>query len=189
MKGNPRCAAILALAACSVLAGCAPAARVAGLKAASTENAAPVPRASDAVPASCRFSVESMRDLREQAHLGSLGVTQVDGNDFVKWLGAGIAGMPEYSAGPAPVALNFEILRAYIQGLGTLKSAHLVVRVKVSGDKARPFEKLYRGVDNSINWNNSESEIQSAFERAVTHLKQQISSDLPGLCGKASPPA
>jgi hypothetical protein len=163
--------------ACSLLAGCA-AERIAGMKPATPRAAAQTALQADG----CRFTVKAIDDRREHASLGSLGRTQVGGEGFADWFASGIAAIPAYTSDEAPIALRIEVLKAYIQGLATLKSANLVVRVQVDVNGA-PFQsKTYRGVDGSINWANTESEIQAAFDSALAHLRLQMGTDLDGLC-------
>jgi len=172
-------ATAITVACMAGLAGCA-ADRVQGVKpgqAAATAPAGPVP--------SCRFSVKAVVDSRDQADLGSLFKTRVDGEGFAQWFADGIASIPGHATTPAPVELHIEVLKAYIQSLGTAKSANLVVKVKVAGDGAIPSTKTYRGVDASINWSNSESEVQAAFDAALASLRQQMSTDLAGWCKAA----
>ncbi len=174
-------AAALAVACTAGLAGCA-ADRVVGVKsgaAAATLPAGP--------PPSCRFSVKAITDLRGHAGLGTLVNTRVDGAGFAQWFAEGVAAVPGNTAAPgtAPVELHIEVLKAYIQSLGTAKSANLVVKVSVTGEGAVPSAKTYRGVDASINWSNSESEVQAAFDAALASLRQQMSADAAGWCKAA----
>ena len=162
------------------LAGCA-ADRVTGIRAAS-----PSAVSAEAAAPACRFAVKSIDDRRDQASLGTVGFTKVEGDDFSRWFADGIAAMPGYSREAAPIELRIEVLKAYIHSLGTLKSANIVVKVTVADGGAPPTTKMFRGVDGSTNWSSSESEIQVAFDRALVHLRQQMSAELAGLCPRAA---
>jgi hypothetical protein len=166
-----------AAAACALAAGCA-AERVAGVKPSTAQPA----RTPAAETGACRFTVTAIDDRREQASLGSVGHTRVDGEGFTAWFANGIAAIPGYAGDGAPIELRVEVLKAYVQSLATLKSANLVVRVQVAAAGAPPRVKTYRGVDGSTNWNSTENEIQAAFDAALANLKQQIGADLDGLC-------
>ncbi|RQP25222.1 hypothetical protein [Piscinibacter terrae] len=172
-----RAAAVLAAVVASGLVGCA-AERVSGLKAAAAATVSGV----QAAAPSCRFSVKAIDDKRDQADLGTVHTTRVGGEGFAQWFADGIAVMPGYSREAAPVELRIEVVKAYIQSLGTLKSANLVVKVQVAGNGAVPGSKVYRGVDGSVNWSSSESEIQAAFDAAMTSLRQQLAADQAGWC-------
>ncbi len=168
---------LIAAAACVLATGCA-ADRVAGMKSLpSSAMQAVVVDAGD-----CRFSVRSIDDLRENTSLGVVGRTRVDGEEFTEWFAKGIAAIPGYTRDGAPTELRIEILKTYIHSLGTLKSANLVVRVKGVGGGASLLTKTYRGVDGSVNWSSSESEIQAAFDSALADLQLQMGSDLRGAC-------
>ena len=109
------------------------------------------------------------------------GLTR-DGEGLVQWLADGITAMPGYSPEPAPATIRISFLKAYMQGLGTLKSANLVVRLQVTSGDLAPTNKNYRGVDRSLNWSNGEAEIQEGFERARIDLATQIAADLKKRC-------
>ena len=111
----------------------------------------------------CRFALHTLQDRRSQADLGLLVRTQVDGSGFVEWLEQGLRALPEHRAGDTSQTLRVEVLKAHIESLATLKSAHLVVRVESTLAGGRKTQRIYRGADNSVNWNNSQAEIQEAF--------------------------
>ena len=134
------------------------------------------------VPASCRFSLAGIDDQRDTQDLGQMGPTRIDGEGLVQWLADGITAMPGYSPEPAPATIRISFLKAYMQGLGTLKSANLVVRLQVTSGDLAPTNKNYRGVDRSLNWSNGEAEIQEGFERARIDLATQIAADLKKRC-------
>jgi hypothetical protein len=161
-----------AMAACTLLPGCM-ADRVNGLRAAATE---PAPR-SEAV-AACPFTITAIDDHREQKNLGILIRTQVDGDSFPAWFSGGLKAIPGYAPQEAPVSIRVEVIRAYIHALSTMKSANLVVRVHTTARGEPPRTKVYRGVDGSVNWSNSESEVQTAFDNAMRHLQDQMRKDL-----------
>lgn len=130
----------------------------------------------------CKFSVKSVSDLREESGLGNIGRTRVGDEGFRNWFENGITAIPGYQADTAPLTLRIEVIKAYVQGLSTMKSANLVVRVyPIDKNMALP-PRVYRGVDNSGNWANTESEIQAALDRAMNNLQLQIGADIDKLC-------
>ncbi|MGM9488336.1 hypothetical protein [Ideonella sp. YS5] len=163
----------LALSACA-------ADRVAGLRASA---ARPMPAASATTGAACAFAIRSVDDRREDKSLGKVVRTKVDGEGFATWLGDGLAAIPGHTSGAAPTTLQVEVLKAYIQSIGYLKSANLVVRV-TTVDPAGQRQATFRGVNGSTNWNSSEAEIQEAFERALADLQQQVGADLASHCSR-----
>jgi hypothetical protein len=167
---------LAALAAvCALLAGCA-ADRVQGLRASTAPQAAPAAGA-------CPFTIVAIDDRREEKGLGRLYRTRVDGEEsFPSWFADGLKATPGHAAQGAPVTLRVEVLRAYIHALSTMKSANLVVRVHMTTPDGALRSKLYRGVDGSTNWSNSESEVQAAFDNAMIHLRQQLQRDLALTC-------
>lgn len=175
----PRLTALGSLSICAVLAGCA-SQQVAGLpgRKASAGFAAAIPQ----VVPTCRFSVESIDDQRDTTSLGHIGVTRIDGQGFTEWFADGIATLPGYSRAPVAATVQITILKAYIQGLATLKSANLVVRLQSSHGSTPAFSRHYRGFDGSMNWANGEREIQVAFDRAMVDLTTQIAADMKDRC-------
>lgn len=173
-----RCLAAVGIAgACVLVVGCA-ADRVSGLKPAAERVARPAAAEAGA----CRFTVKAIEDRREEASLGVLLRTRVDGDGFNHWFADGINAVPGYTREAAPIELRIEVLKAYIHSIATMKSANLVVRVHVAASGAPPQAKTYRGSDGSVNWSSSEREVQEAFDNAMTDLTTQIGADLRGLC-------
>ena len=180
MSLNPaRPLALVATLAVALLAGCsspikgvvrsAPAAAVQAQAAAST-------------PSRCRFQVAEVEDLRDEKHLGHMGPRLVDGQDFPDWFRDALARIPGHSTEAAPVQLHVQVLKAYVQGISTMKSANLVVRARIDAPDHAPVSRNYRGVDDSVNWVNGEGEMQDAFDRALEDLTQQLQADLARAC-------
>ena len=163
--------------ACTLLAGCATE-RTISVKPPEEQKIA----TTSAVTSPCQFSVKTIIDSREQMSLGMMGLTHIDGAGFQRWFESGISTIPGYRHENAPIELRIEVLKAYIQGISTLKSANLVVRVHAIEKGNILLSKTYRSFDNSINWFNSESEIQTTFNNTLTDLKHQIHSDISILC-------
>ena len=111
-----------------------------------------------------------------------MGRTRVGDQGFARWFSQAMASMPGHSREAAPRTLRVTVLKAYIQGIGTLKSANLVVRVHTTQQGQPPQTRLYRGADASLNWANTEAEIQEAFDRALANLAAQISADVQAPC-------
>ena len=112
---------------------------------------------------SCAFTVETVDDLRGDDSLGALGLRPVSGEGFMRWFKQQLKELPGYGGAPPRTVLRVDVLKAYVQGLSTLKSANIVVRVRyVSAAKPEPTVKVYRGVEGTVNWANSESEAQAA---------------------------
>jgi hypothetical protein len=172
-------ASVLALATAVALAGCAD--RVVGIR---PEAIALGPAAASAAstPAPCRFHVDAIEDRREGQDLGIMGPTRVSGEGFAAWFRRGIAAAPGHSVEPAPVRVRIAIVKAYIQALSTLKSANIVVKVHLTDAQGAFTEKLYRGVENSTNWWNTEAEMQDAFDAALADLRRQLGADLAASC-------
>jgi len=171
-RGRAASGALLALL---LLAGCA-SDKVAGMHR-RTGIAQPGDTAS-----ACPFTLGAIDDQRDVRSLGQLGRTHIDGGDFNEWFAGGIMSIPGYTRDPAAPAIRISVLKAYLQGLATLKSANLVVRVQFALNGPDSAMRTYRGFDDSMNWSNSESEIQTAFDRALTDLTRQIGMDLGKRC-------
>ncbi|MFO1340956.1 MAG: hypothetical protein U1F53_22505 [Burkholderiaceae bacterium] len=114
--------------------------------------------------------------------MGQLVRTKVAGGGFMEWVAAGIAALPGYTSEPAPTEVDVAILKAYIQGISTMKSANMVVRVTIASSGKADRKLVYRGVDNTVNWNSTESEVQEAFDRAMSDLQRQMGADLAKSC-------
>lgn len=102
------------------------------------------------------------------------------------WLADGLKSLSSHAVDGAAVRhVRVTVLKAYVYGLATLKSAHVVVRAEVSAANGEPgWTQIYRGVDNSLNWSNGEAEVQLAFHQALDDLKGQIAADFAAHCGK-----
>lgn len=172
-----RRAACCALAAPLLLAGCA-SDKVAGLH--RRTAAAQLPPTAPA----CAFSLGGIDDQRDAQSLGQMGRTHIDGAGFDGWFRSGIASIPGYTRDAGAPAIRITVLKAYVHGLVTLKSANLVVRVQFppEGSGATTTTKTYRGFDDSMNWSTSASEIQEAFNTALDSLTAQIGTDLKKRC-------
>ena len=179
--GVARGARALALACAAALAGCA-ADRITGVREAAALPAAPAA----AGAAGCPFAIEAVHDARGEVDLGMLGPTRVDGRHFVRWFTDGIAATSRATSGPAPVRVRIEIAKAYIHGLSSMKSANIVINARISGPDGGTMTRTYRGVDSSMNWSNSEGEIQEAFERALQDLFGQLAPDIARACAQAA---
>jgi hypothetical protein len=169
----------VALAAAVTLGGCAD--RVVGIRPAAVAVAPAVAPAAGA-PSPCRFHVDAIEDQRDGQDLGIMGPTRVSGEGFAAWFQKGIAATPGHSVEPASVRVRIAVAKAYIQGLSTLKSANIVVKVHLTDAQGASTDKLYRGVENSTNWWNSETEIQDAFDAALADLRRQLAADLAASC-------
>jgi hypothetical protein len=132
----------------------------------------------------CAFSLGGIDDQRDAQSLGQMGRTHIDGAGFDGWFRSGIASIPGYTRDAGAPAIRVTVLKAYVHGLVTLKSANLVVRVQFpqEGSGATTTTKTYRGFDDSMNWSTSESEIQEAFNTALDSLTAQIGADLKKRC-------
>lgn len=165
-----------ALAAPMLATGCA-SEKVVGLQ----RRTAIVSQGSSA-PA-CPFSLGGIDDQRDAQSLGQMGRTHVDGAGFDEWFRSGIASIPGYTRDAGAPAIRVTVLKAYVHGLVTLKSANLVVRVQFPPEgPAAATTKTYRGFDDSTNWSTSEGEIQQAFNTALDNLTAQIGADLKKRC-------
>jgi hypothetical protein len=159
-----------------LLAGCA-SDQVTGLQR-RTAAAPPGP----ALPA-CAFSLGAVDDQRDAQSLGQMGRTHIDGAGFDAWFSNGIASIPGYTRDAGAPAIRITVLKAYVHGLVSLKSANLVVRVQFSPEgSGATTTKTYRGFDDSINWSTSQGEIQEAFNTALDSLTAQIGADLKKRC-------
>ncbi|MDM0058205.1 hypothetical protein [Variovorax fucosicus] len=137
----------------------------------------------------CVLAVDAIDDQRDSKTLGQIGRTRVDGEAFADWFAQGIASRPESNRDSPVQRLRIVILKAYVHGLSTLKSANLIVRVEFLSDGKSSTSKTYRGVDDSMNWSSSQDEIQAAFDRALTDLVGQIHADAAKRCRAATSPA
>ncbi|MDP9604444.1 UNVERIFIED_ORG: hypothetical protein J2W38_004242 [Variovorax paradoxus] len=171
-----RRAACWVLAAPLLVAGCA-SEKVTGLqrRTAAAQPGAPAP--------ACPFSLGGVDDRRDAQSLGQMGRTHIDGAGFDDWFRAGIASIPGYTRDAGAPTMRITVLKAYVYGLVTLKSANLVVRVQLPPDgSGEVITKTYRGFDDSMNWSTSESEIQQALDSALDNLTAQIGADLKKRC-------
>lgn len=178
MKGSARSALVICTAS-ALLCGCTPM-QVAGVQPRALVSQ-PGPAAGKA-RAACLFNVEAIDDRRDVESLGQLGRTLVGGGGFVEWFTQGVASLPGHTDEAAPTVIKMTVLKAYVQGISTMKSVNLVVRVQFLKKGIVAASKVYRSVDNTMNWANSESEIQAAFDRALKDFAAQVDVDLQKHC-------
>jgi hypothetical protein len=161
------------------LSGCA--SETVGMQMAKSRHGG-APQGRTAPVADCRFSLESVTDRRGHSGLGTLAWTHVQEGDFMRWFGDGVRAVPGFTEGPTPVKVRLEIVKAYIQSLGTLKSTNLVVAVHITGEGLAPSTKVLRALDESMNWNSTEAEIHAALDRAMDQLQSQLLDEVNGAC-------
>jgi hypothetical protein len=171
-----RVAAWLALAAC---AGCA-SERIAGVPLA--PGAGSMVGGIRSAEQACRFQLLAVSDQRAAADLGQLGRTAVDGRGLVDWLAQGVREIPGHTDATDATALRVELMRAYVEGISTMKSAHLVVRLSLHSAGGSARTRVLRGADNSLNWANGQAEVQAALSRARQDLQAQIQAELRSHC-------
>lgn len=174
--------AAVALAGASLaLVGCM-AERVTGLRPPQPQG---TPLQGASPPPACAFSIKSIDDRREDKSLGVLIRTKVDGDGFSSWFADGMAAIPgQTTPESATISVQIEVLKAYIHAIGTMKSANLVVRVTAVDAAGSRHQSTFRGVDGSVNWNNSQDEVQVAFNAALADLQRQIGADLNKHCNR-----
>jgi hypothetical protein len=112
--------------------------------------------------------------------------------DTPAWLRSGIENLNrdpriKFAGDTAPaaevVALDVELLKAYMLSLPTAKSANLVIRVRFSGRGGATSEQTYRGLDSGMNWNSGAGEMQSAFDSAMVQVLKALDGDIIARCG------
>lgn len=160
-------------AAVLALAGCA-ADRVAGI-AASRDARPPVTQR-------CGFTLDGVEDRRDRGDLGQIGRTVVGADGFEAWLARGLDGCAIGDGASGRRRVRLVVFKAYVQGIGTMKAANLVVRARFFREGQPWKEADLRGVDNSINWANGEGEIQEALERALADLRRQVQDEVQRMC-------
>jgi hypothetical protein len=139
----------------------------------------------------CRVRIGAVKDARPQADIasmGQLGFRAVRGGDVAVWLRSGLASLGGDrhlvivdGAGPADVAFDVELLKAYIMSNALeAKAATVVVRVSYGGADTQ----LYRGGDAGVNWTEGEGETQSAFDASLTEILKQMRADIVTRCPK-----
>ena len=138
----------------------------------------------------CRVRIGAVKDARPEADIasmGQLGFRAVRGGDVAVWLRSGLVtlGSDRHLVivdGPADVAFDVELLKAYIMSNALeAKAATVVVRASYGGADTQ----LYRGGDASVNWTEGEGETQSAFDASLTEILKQMRADIVTRCPKA----
>lgn len=93
--------------------------------------------------------------------------------------------MPGHSETPAALHLQIDLLKAYVQGLSTLKTANVVARVRYGIGEATLEDHVYRGTRDGTNWFNTDSEWLTTFASAQQNLLGKIANDIGRLCPSA----
>lgn len=136
---------------------------------------------------SCNFSLAAVTDQTQNADkLGTIGKAPVLASDVVGWVRTAFEQVPGYLQQPQPLRLDIELIHAYIHSLSVSKSADIVVRVSYQRPSQAGLTRIYRGADTSMNWFSSDDEMQSAFNRALKDLAQQVAADMGQFCMPAS---
>ncbi|MES2488948.1 MAG: hypothetical protein V4607_04085 [Pseudomonadota bacterium] len=136
---------------------------------------------------SCQFSLAAVTDRTQSSDkIGAIGNAPVLASDVVGWVRAAFEQIPGHSQQPQNLSLDVELVRSYIHALSVSKSANVVIRVNYLRPAQNPITRAYRGADTSMNWFSSDSEVQSAFNRALKEMAQQVAGDLGQFCESAN---
>jgi len=135
----------------------------------------------------CKFSIPEIIDKRSNAN-EQFEIKEV--GDLRNLVKTSFMSLPGYSQQPVPLTMNVEIIKAYVQPTGSLMSGNIVLRVSYQYGGAILKEKYYRGLDESMNWLNADSEREKAFNNAILDVLGKIGADVDGVCrrGNRAPP-
>ncbi|OGW29844.1 MAG: hypothetical protein A2X59_13095 [Nitrospirae bacterium GWC2_42_7] len=84
--------------------------------------------------------------------------------------------------GGQALTMDVKLKKAYIKSVSASKITNVVFGIRYFRNDNMLKDKVYRGIDERINWASSENEINSAFNHAFTKALLAIRSDLKELC-------
>lgn len=79
---------------------------------------------------------------------------------------------------PASLHLKARILKAYLSGVSTSKTAAVVIECEFSTPTGSGDTQIYRGQYQSLNWNSNEDEAINAIRQALSRCIDKIRVDL-----------
>jgi len=137
---------------------------------------------------SCHVHLANVQDARPDTQsMGTMGLRAVRASDTVGWVRSGVQSLSQDSRitfvdDPAALMLKVDLVQAYINSKGTEKSATVVLRA-IYSDSDKP---IFRGNDDSLNWNNTDSETQAGLDAALAHALEALDRDIASRCSKSS---
>lgn len=135
---------------------------------------------------SCRMHLSGVQDVRADTQsMGTMVERGVHAADSVGWVRSGVKSLdrdPRLSfAEPAKVEFGITLEKAYIHSMGTEKAATVVLRATYAPNDTQ----IFRGDDNSLNWNNTASETQEGLDAALARALEALDQDIVARCAKA----
>lgn len=85
---------------------------------------------------------------------------------------------------PASLHLKARILKAYLSGLSTSKTAAVVIECEFITPTGSGDTRIYRGQYQSLNWNSNEDEATNAIRQALNRCVDKIRADLDARIAK-----
>jgi hypothetical protein len=143
----------------------------------------------------CRVHIGGVRDLRpaEAITPAVVGDKPVVADDPVAWLSQAMGGLARDGTlslvnENADLDVSIDLVKSYIINQATSKSANVVARVHYSRGAAPPEDKVYRGVDATVNWISGKSENRGALNQALSQVIDAVRADALQRCGEAATP-
>jgi hypothetical protein len=137
----------------------------------------------------CQLRVAGHKDARlDPSFIGVMGGREVQAEDLSAWVRGGFeAGLGPAQPGGVELALETELLKAYVTAMPMTKSVDIVMRVRYLRDGQQVLEKVYRGFTTTTNWASGDGESVQAFREALQSLVTQVRADGALHCAAPAP--
>lgn len=151
-------------------------------------------RAVNGQPA-CRLALATVRDGRgDSEFMGMLGNRVVRARDSAAWVRTGFESLKadarillvEPGDPVAQVSLDVELLKANVASVNMAKTANVAVRVRYQSASGVASEKMLRGENADVNWNNGDNEAVDALNSALAEIVAVAHADVLASCAADS---
>ncbi len=145
--------------------------------------------------AGCGVLIDQITDSRtDPSVLGVVLGRAVKGPaDAQAWLRSVLGGLPargvpvafaasDPGAAAALVHLSIELRTAWVTTTSSNKNANVLLRAVLTKGSEPPVERNIRGIRSSINWNASDSELQSLVNAAFGSALDQLADSIRPMC-------
>lgn len=143
----------------------------------------------------CTVSVRSIDDVRYPSNsFGSSANFDLFAKSVPIWVRSALASLdgpkrkvllPQTSSSDttaATLVMSVRIHKAYVEGLASSKTAHVVLSSKFERHEKVLATEFYRGSDTSVNWTGSADEVEHAMNSAMNSILRAMQMDMNRYC-------
>lgn len=143
----------------------------------------------------CRFALTTVKDGRgDLEFMGMLGNRVIRASDSAAWVRAGFESLKadarillvEPGDPSAQISADVELLKANVASVNMAKTANVAVRVRYQPASGPASEKMLRGENADVNWNNGDNEAVDALNSALAEIVAVAHTDVLAACAAGS---